>query len=169
MKQVSGVSVVTFFALGVACGAGCSSSAGSDERPAPASVDGSTDGAQPDGVAQGDAAESLCPYFQSVPSCPIAADAASCSARSAGCGLDSLPIGAACTGSQQCAAVIYPCPNWQDFVGAELTDGYICSCVNGVWACTDCDPGAGLCAEAGAPAPDDASVDGAALDAGGPG
>jgi hypothetical protein len=131
-------------------GAGLCAEAGPPSSPNDASVDGG---------GSLDATITECPEFGTVPDCPIAADAASCGARTLTCGLDSLPTGAACTGSQQCSAVIDPCPNWQQHVGSELTDGYICSCVNGVWSCDDCDPGAGLCA----------ADEGGVLDSGGPG
>jgi hypothetical protein len=149
-------------------GEGTCAEAGAPTTPNDASVDGSgavdamgtVDAKGPvDGGGPVDATMTQCPQFGTVPSCPIAPDAASCGARTLTCGLDSLPTGAACTGSQQCSAVIDPCPNWQQHVGSELTDGYVCSCVNGVWSCNDCDPGAGLCA----------ASEGGVLDAGGPG
>jgi hypothetical protein len=95
----------------------------------------------------------LCPNFQSLPTCQAAPGAMYCTNVALGCGLDAVPSGLQCTGPSQCAMTVYPCPGWQTDPagGGGITDGYICSCVAGHWACEDCSEGAGTCSEAGAP------------------
>ena len=116
-------------------------------------ADASEDTRRQDGVPnKGDA--SSCPAFQSQPTCPVAPGAMDCARPSIGCGLDALPTGLSCSGSAQCSALIYPCRDWQKYIGAERTDLYVCSCVGGRWSCDDCWEGAAICQEA----PDGASV-----------
>jgi hypothetical protein len=67
------------------------------------------------------------------------------------CGLDSLPTGSSCDGALQCERAISTCPDWQEHVGTEEVDDYVCACVDGAWACALCEKGAGLCLEAGSP------------------
>ncbi len=102
-----------------------------------------------DPATDGGGYASLCPDFQSQPECPAAPGAVDCARPDVGCGLDSLPTGLPCTAPAQCAAIIYPCPDWQKYIGAERTDGYICSCTGGRWSCDDCDLGEALCQDAG--------------------
>jgi hypothetical protein len=73
------------------------------------------------------------------------------------CGLDGLPSGQSCTVGQECGLNVDPCPDWQQNLGFERTDGYACTCVGGRWACGLCTLGEGECAEGGA-APVDAST-----------
>lgn len=94
---------------------------------------------------------SLCPSFDSLPTCTSAAGAAACVGGNPteGCGQDALPTGQACSANSQCALAVFPCPDWQTSVGGEVTDGFVCTCVGGAWSCNDCNPGAGECADAG--------------------
>jgi hypothetical protein len=110
-------------------------------------------GLPPADASDGGGYATMCPSFGSVGVCPVAPDASDCNRPTIGCGLDALPAGQTCSGPAQCSSLIYPCPNWQAYVGDELTDGYICSCVGNVWSCEDCSPGAAVCAEAGPDAP----------------
>lgn len=57
------------------------------------------------------------------------------------CGLAGLPNGLACSGSQACKMAINPCSGG----GGARSDGYICACVNGAWACGRCSEGLGEC------------------------
>jgi hypothetical protein len=103
---------------------------------------------------------SLCPNFQSQPTCPVAPGAMDCARPEIGCGLDALPSGLPCSGTAQCSLVVYPCPDWQGHISAELNDGYICSCVGDRWSCDDCNVGEALCALAPDAAPLEAAASG---------
>lgn len=109
-----------------------------------------------------------CPESQSLPTCPAAPGAVDCARPEIGCGLDALPSGLPCSAPAQCSASIYPCHDWQKYIGIERVDDYICSCDGGHWSCDDCYLGAALCAEApdGAPLVPSFIVD-AATDASG--
>jgi hypothetical protein len=128
--------------LGTAtCEVGSDAAASPD---APTSTDSGANEAGPrDGSPLDDSSEdvtsntdaSACPA-STLPSCPLAGDASSCAA---GCGLDSLPQGLACSGTSQCSMLVQPTP------GCSRTDGYVCSCVDGRWSCDDCWLGTATC------------------------
>ena len=155
------LSRAALFALGaggvvVACGSGTANpqplyggvAIDCDADPTNCGLPGNASDAGPD--VTNSAYASTCPE-STLPSCPLAGDASSCAA---GCGLDSVPDGVACSGLSQCSMLVQPTP------GCARTDGYVCSCVGGRWSCDDCWLGTALCEAGGAPeaAASDAAV-----------
>ena len=80
----------------------------------------------------------LCPMFNNQPTC-LARNGCDLSLGT-NCGADALPQGLLCNGPDpQCQAKIGPVD------GCGRVDGWICTCVNWAWSCTDCAVGAASC------------------------
>jgi hypothetical protein len=108
-----------------------------------------------DGGSSSDASSSSsCPGYQSLAEC-LVAPGGLCVVSDAplsGCAPNALPSGLGCSGQEQCAMEILPCPGEvQSWDGAGRVDGYICSCVGGRWSCDNCYLGRALCADSGPP------------------
>jgi hypothetical protein len=150
------VAGVLFVALGAACSSGgAGTDAGSGSPTTDAMNDAMNMDATPpvDDGPPGDAAGS-CPAPQSLAECPVASGGL-CVVEDdpySGCATNALPSGLACSGPQQCSMPVLPCAGEiQSGAGAGRVDGYVCSCVDGLWSCDDCYVGEGACVDAGPP------------------
>jgi hypothetical protein len=120
---------------------GLASSIGSVVGVALAAIAGCSGSSSGSGSGSGSSSyATLCPVFPDNSTCPSVSDASGCDLSfGTNCTASALPQGLPCAGHTQCGAVIGPVD------GCGRVDAWICSCIEGHWACDDCDVGAAVC------------------------